>query len=59
MDNHKQLMINSQMIWIQNLCLSDLEQVGQKVFVEKYNEEIDARPKADKHMPDGEYEFLQ
>ena len=47
------------MIWIQNLGLSDLAQVGQKVFVERYNEEIEKRPKADKKMPDGEHEYNQ
>lgn len=28
MDKHKQLMINSQMIWVQNLSFCDLEQMG-------------------------------
>ena len=53
MDRHKQLMINSQMIWIQNLEMNDLQQVGQKIFVEKYNEEVDKRPK-DPKVPEQE-----
>lgn len=56
MDKHKQLMINSQMIWIQNLTMVDLQQVGQKVFVERYNEEIDKRPK-DPKVPEQEDKY--
>lgn len=56
MDNHKQLMINSQMIWIQNLEVNDLNQIGQKIFVESYNEEIDKRPKEPK-TPDQEDQY--
>lgn len=43
MDNHKQLMLNSQMIFIQNLQQEDLRQIGERVFVDKYNTEIDTR----------------
>ena len=56
MDHHKQLMINSQMIWIQNLTMIDLQQIGHKVFVERYNEEIDKRPKAPK-VPEQEDKY--
>ena len=56
MDKHKQLMINSQMIWIQNLTMVDLQQIGQRVFVERYNEEIDKRPK-DPKVPEQEDKY--
>lgn len=36
-------MLNSQMIWIQKLDVQDLQQIGEKIFIEKYNEEIDKR----------------
>jgi dynein heavy chain len=42
MENHKNLMINSQMIWVQNLQYADLEAIGRKVFIESYNEELAA-----------------
>ena len=38
-------MLNSQMIFIQNLQLEDLKQIGMKHFVIKYDEEIDKRPR--------------
>ena len=40
MEYHKNLMINSQMIWVQNLQFGDLEAIGRKVFIESYNEEL-------------------
>ena len=49
-------MINSQMIWIQQLNLNDLRQVGQKIFVEKYNEEIDKRVR-DPKVPEQEDQY--
>ena len=56
MDNHKELMLNSQMIFIQNLQLEDLRQIGQKIFVDKYNEEIENRPR-DPKIPEQEHEY--
>lgn len=53
MDKHKNLMVNSTMIWIQNLQMNDLEEIGHKVFVEKYNEEIEKRPR-DPKVPEQE-----
>ena len=42
MEFHKNLMINSQMIWIQNLQPSDLQAIGQSSFIDAYNEELAA-----------------
>ena len=41
MEKHKQLMTNSQLIWIQNLHKDDLLQIGMKVFYEKMIKEQD------------------
>lgn len=35
MENHKQLMVCSQMIWIQNLVEEDLNTIGNIIFVQK------------------------
>ena len=56
MDRHKNLMVNSTMIWIQNLQMVDLEEIGHKIFVEKYNEEIDKRPR-DPKVPEQEDDY--
>ena len=56
MDKHKNLMVNSTMIWIQNLQMVDLEEIGHKLFVEKYNEEIDKRPR-DPKVPEQEDDY--
>ena len=58
MDKHKQLMINSCLIWIQNLQVADLEEMGKKIFLDKYNEEIDKRPR-DPKVPEQEDQYLR
>ena len=58
MEFHKNLMINSQMIWIQNLQEEDLEEIGKKVFIESELERIAKMPR-DPNMADQEYEYLK
>jgi hypothetical protein len=40
MKSHKQLMQNSQLIWVTPLTANDLTQMGEQLFIHKMEEEL-------------------